>query len=244
MGKKSEILKQALLEAEELELASMENAKNIIFETFNPDMVEFFKSAIYEAEEVDDEDMEDDDDVEDDEEEIEEAKHDNGKEPDPGREGTDPEPSSDAIAIPLSLTRDEQIAFLVIYKGVPQIDIASQFDISQQRVSQIVQEFKYGDAHNNKLVKIWEKDISNTMMLKAGQTAASIDPDKIPEGSKATTVGILIDKTRLIQGESTENIASIVSYRAAEKDLERQDKAERELRRRLGLQPGDPIPTN
>ena len=107
MGKKSEILKQALLEAEELELASMENAKNIIFETFNPDMVEFFKSAIYEAEEVDDEDMEDDDDVEDDEEEIEEAKHDNGKEPDPGREGTDPAIDDDEENKPIDIAESD-----------------------------------------------------------------------------------------------------------------------------------------
>ena len=154
------------------------------------------------------------------------------------------EDNNNFTIIPTHLTQEEQIAFLVLFKGEKQADVAKYYNVTQGWVSQVCSKFKHTEQYNNKLIKVWEKDISNTMMLKAGQTAASIDPSKIPEGSKATTVGILIDKTRLIQGESTENIASIVSYRAAEKDLERQDKAERELRRRLGLQSGDPIPTN
>ena len=51
------------------------------------------------------------------------------------------------------------------------------------------------------MIQIWEKDISLEMRRKATQTVESIDPDKIAEGSKATTVGILIDKARLIDGE-------------------------------------------
>lgn len=82
MAKKS-LLKQSLIEAKELEMASMDNAKKVILESFNPDFVSFFKDVLNENEEVEDEEMED--------EELEEGnEHDMGKFPDPGREGTDP----------------------------------------------------------------------------------------------------------------------------------------------------------
>lgn len=83
MGKKR-ILEEALIEAQELENAAIENAKERVIESFAPDFVSFFKESLDEAEEIDY------DEESDDEEMMDETEHDVGKEPDPGRQGTDP----------------------------------------------------------------------------------------------------------------------------------------------------------
>jgi hypothetical protein len=83
MGKKK-LIEEALIEAKELERASIQNATNMVIESFQPNFVDFFKGVLNEVD-----DMEMDDEFED--EELEEGnEHDMGKEPDPGRRGTDP----------------------------------------------------------------------------------------------------------------------------------------------------------
>ena len=90
MSKKN-IMKQALIEASELETAAIENAKNILMESITPSITEVFRDILSEGEdkyEVDDETNVDFKDEED--EEIEEGtEHDMGKEPDAGRDDTD-----------------------------------------------------------------------------------------------------------------------------------------------------------
>ena len=88
MGKKR-LIEEALIEAEELERASIENATKMVVESFQPSFVNFFKDVL---KEVDDDDMEDEFGVEpeEDEEELDEAERDAGKDPDAGRQGTDP----------------------------------------------------------------------------------------------------------------------------------------------------------
>ena len=94
MGKN--IIKQALLEAEELERAALENAKDVLIEAFTPDLLDLFKKKLNEEEEfdVDDENIPVDD-SEDEEEPMEDepvkegTEHDLGKEPDAGRDDTD-----------------------------------------------------------------------------------------------------------------------------------------------------------
>lgn len=46
-------------------------------------------------------------------------------------------------------------------------------------------------------------EIANTALGKALALAKSIDPDKMPEGNKAVSMGILIDKARLITGQAS-----------------------------------------
>lgn len=108
---KKNLIEEALIEAQELEKASIENAKDIVLESFAPDFVNFFKDVLNESEDNDEDDMPFDSDPE--EEELKEGEdydamsdeekaeydkkmkkegneHDMGKEPDPGRQGTDP----------------------------------------------------------------------------------------------------------------------------------------------------------
>lgn len=83
MGKKK-LIEEALIEARELERASIQNATNMVIESFQPNFVDFFRGVLNEVD-----DMEMGDEFED--EELEEGnEHDMGKEPDPGRRGTDP----------------------------------------------------------------------------------------------------------------------------------------------------------
>jgi len=98
---KKNLIEEALIEAEELERASIENAKEIVMESFTPDFVNFFKDILSEADEKenfkDDKDVPDDEELDD--EELEEGnEHDLGKNPDPGRQGTDPAVDDDEEA--------------------------------------------------------------------------------------------------------------------------------------------------
>ena len=51
MGKKKKIMEEALLKAEEIERATFDNAKDVIIESFKPDLVEFYKDVMDEDEE-------------------------------------------------------------------------------------------------------------------------------------------------------------------------------------------------
>jgi hypothetical protein len=81
MGKKK-IMEEALIEAEELERASIENATKMVVESFQPTFVSFFKDILSE--------VEDEEFVEDEPEELEEYVRDAGKSEDAGRDETDP----------------------------------------------------------------------------------------------------------------------------------------------------------
>jgi hypothetical protein len=92
MGKKKkDIIKDALLEAKELEQAAIDNATDVIVESVQPRLADFFKDVLEEGE------LEIDDEYTDDEEEVEEGtEHDIGKQPgelarDSGAEKEEPE---------------------------------------------------------------------------------------------------------------------------------------------------------
>ena len=92
MSKKN-LIKEALIEAKELERASIENAKDIMLESFTPNFVEFFKDVLNEEDKEnfkDDPDVPDDEELDDEELKKEGNEHDLGKKPDPGRQGADP----------------------------------------------------------------------------------------------------------------------------------------------------------
>jgi len=92
MGKKK-LIEEALIAAKELEQASIQNATNMVIESFQPNFVDFFRGVLNEVD-----DMEMDDEFED--EELEEGnEHDLGKEPDAGRRGTDPALDDDEEAL-------------------------------------------------------------------------------------------------------------------------------------------------
>lgn len=100
MPKKS-LIKEALIEAQEIERASIENAKDIVLEAYAPNFVDFFKSVLNESDDEDEDDTpfdsDEDEDEEDESEELDEdSDRDEGKEPDAGRdEDTDPSPEEE-----------------------------------------------------------------------------------------------------------------------------------------------------
>lgn len=68
------------------------------------------------------------------------------------------------------------------------------------------------------------------MRRKASQGVDSLDFDKMPDGSKPQAIGILIDKARLIDDQSTANIA----YADLTRELDALESEEAEIMRRLG----------
>ena len=77
-----------------------------------------------------------------------------------------------------------------------------------------------------------DKEFTLKAREKALKVTESINEKKIAEGSKATTVGILVDKARLIDGESTSNIA----YADLTRELKDLEAEERALKARMGIE--------
>jgi hypothetical protein len=123
------------------------------------------------------------------------------------------------------------VAVDYFFKGKQQTEIAIELGVSSSWINMICAEYRNSPVLKDRLRRSWEKEISMVAKGKALQVAESINPDKIPDGSKAQTVGILIDKARLIDGESTANIAYIDMSRS----LHELEAEERGLRERLGM---------
>ena len=103
--------------------------------------------------------------------------------------------------------RNDQIFYLYFIKSARQIDLSKHYGISQPIISRIISEYKNNPTFKDRAISVWEKDISIEARRKASQLVVSINPDNMPDGSKAMSAGILIDKARLIDDESTQNIA-------------------------------------
>ena len=124
--------------------------------------------------------------------------------------------------------RNYLILYFYMIRGYNQQVIATAFHIKQSTVSHIVNELKQDKHIKSQLVDVWQKDISVEMRRKASQVVESINSDNLPDSSKAMTAGILIDKSRLIDGEHTQSIAVL---HADLKDLDREIES---LERALG----------
>ena len=139
-------------------------------------------------------------------------------------------PSPDTIKEMAVPERDDLIFYLYFIKGVKQTVIAEHYNLAQPTISEIITKYKQNPTFKDRAIQVWEKDISIECRRKAAATVNSIDPEKIPEGSKAQTAGILIDKARLIDNESTQNVAYADMSREL-KDIEDEEAA---LERQLG----------
>ena len=118
----------------------------------------------------------------------------------------------------------EKSAYLYLIKGYQQSEIAKLLGCSQSNVSLYICKFKANPEIKKRLVSVWEKDISIELRRKSGAILQSINESKMVEGSKAQSIGILIDKARLIDGESTENIA-YADFTRELKDIEQEEAA-------------------
>jgi len=89
MSYKKSIIKDAIIEAKELEKTAIENAQDMVMEQFKPTFATFFSDLLKEEDEENMEDEEETSDEEDKEEVEEGTEHDIGKEKDAGRDDTD-----------------------------------------------------------------------------------------------------------------------------------------------------------
>lgn len=113
------------------------------------------------------------------------------------------------------LERNDIIAFQHIIKGISQKELASKFNICQQRVHQIVQKYVDDEKYNKRLVGKWKKGISAKAMRTAEELIDTLDITKVSDNSKVTNAAILIDKSLLLSGDSTgqQNMSiNIVNY--------------------------------
>lgn len=127
--------------------------------------------------------------------------------------------------------RDDQIFYLYLVKGVKQIDLAKHYGLVQSRISAIIDKYKQNQNYKDRAISVWEKDISIQCRRKASQIVDSIKPDGMPDGSKAQSAGILIDKARLIDKE----VGQIIAYADITREIKDLEAEEVELDRQLGI---------
>ena len=127
--------------------------------------------------------------------------------------------------------RNDFICYQWFIKGAKQTELAKYLGLAQSTVATIIGRFKRNDVERSRAVSVWEKDISVKMRRKALQTVDSLNPDGMPDGSKAITAATLIDKARLIDDETTENIG----YSDMTRSLAELEKEEEELKKRLRI---------
>lgn len=118
----------------------------------------------------------------------------------------------------------EKQAYLYMIKCWEQVKIANLFQCSPQTVSANICKFKDTPELKKRLVSAWERSVSIDLRRKSSEILQSINSDKMVEGSKAQSIGILIDKARLIDGESTENIA-YADFTRELKDIEAEERS-------------------
>ena len=118
----------------------------------------------------------------------------------------------------------EKAAYLYLIKCWQQPKIATTLGLSQQTISNYFCKFKQSPELKKRMVDVWQKDITVELRRKSGEILQSIDSKKMVEGSKAQSIGILIDKARLIDGESTANIA-YADFSRELADIEQEERA-------------------
>lgn len=134
--------------------------------------------------------------------------------------------------VPLEIIdRDEQINYLYIIKGAKQVDIAAQYNLAQPTVSLIISKLRNNEIMRNRLIQAWEKETCTTLRHKVSQTAESLNPDGMPDGSKPQALGIMIDKINTIEGKVIPNVTIYVDMSRKGDDIQREL---RDINRQLG----------
>jgi len=132
-----------------------------------------------------------------------------------------------ALSLP---ERNDLIFYLYLIKGLKQVDLSHIFNLDPGQICRIIDKCKQDQNFKSRAISVWEKDISIRMRRKASQGVDSLDFSKMPDGSKPQAIGILIDKARLIDDQSTANI----SYADLSKEIKDFEAEEAEILRQLG----------
>ena len=127
-----------------------------------------------------------------------------------------PDVLNNDVDVKVHLTRNEYIAYLHLIEGKSQGKVADMYGITKQRVSQLCSKYYKNETVQRHIAMMSEKKTSSIARSKALQIIESIDKSKIHDNSKATSAAILIDKARLLDGQTTDNVGiaiSTVSYK-------------------------------
>ncbi|HDZ25490.1 hypothetical protein LCGC14_0642940 [marine sediment metagenome] len=116
--------------------------------------------------------------------------------------------------------RDNQIAYLYFFAGLNQTQIAKQYDLTKQAISLIINKVKNSGDSKNRLVSTWEKEYTILSRGKALQMVKQIEPANHPKSKLALDASILVDKARLIDGESTQNVLSYHEHHLSTNELD------------------------
>jgi len=104
--------------------------------------------------------------------------------------------------LPVEITDNDMIACQYLLLGRNQYEIAKDYGISQATVSRIIDKYRCDERLQKKMNFIWNKKTSQEARKKALAVIEGIEPDNVPAQSKAMSAGILIDKARLLDGET------------------------------------------
>ena len=116
--------------------------------------------------------------------------------------------------------RDNQIAYLYFFGGLNQPQIAERYGLTKQAISLIIKKVKDAGDSKNRLVSVWEKEYTILSRSKALQMVKQIDPSSHPKSKLALDASILVDKARLIDGESTSNVMSYHDHHMSTSEIE------------------------
>jgi transposase len=100
---------------------------------------------------------------------------------------------------------DVEKAIELRFKGLTFTEIAKQFDVTKQSVREVIRRYLPVDIS----VDWFRKNKSAMLHAKQAQILSSLSPEEIKEASayqKVGMFGILYDKARLEDGQSTENV--------------------------------------
>ena len=84
------------------------------------------------------------------------------------------------------------------------VELAQKYKLSTGMISRIILHSERDENIRAYVSRFWEKRVIDKARSQVLAILDSINPKKIPEGQKATSIGILIDKVRLLQGQATE----------------------------------------
>lgn len=100
--------------------------------------------------------------------------------------------------------RNKSIAFDALFNNLPFQVIANTYKVSKGRVSQIVSEFME-DSRYAELLKRWNKKVSGKTRAKVLEMLDYLDVKQMNHNSLPTNIGVMIDKARLIDGETIQS---------------------------------------
>jgi len=107
------------------------------------------------------------------------------------------------------ISRNEQMLFDYVFRGKKQVDIAKEYGLERSSVSRAIATVINDKEIQARLHKQWEKRYLTVAKSKALQLVEAVDPQDHPATKRVVDSATLVDKTRLLEDKSTENISNL-----------------------------------